>query len=195
MPTLADGRVEVDAACQWISQHVDCGHSGWDSTRKASPAVGTKPLAPDHPPEISAVPLPQDAERRQPQPGFQPRATEISASLPTTSPVVGGDPGRVLLLAKAKKALAELRHIERIEQHAAGELIPRAAVVEYVTTLSFLLRDAALAQPDRLANHLAGASDQAEIYRILRADGHALLEKLSRAIRDADPAKQTVTAR
>lgn len=86
--------------------------------------------------------------------------------------------------------LAELRRIERLEQYAAGELIPRTALVEYVTTLSFLLRDAVLAQPDRLANHLAGASDQTEIYRMLRADGHALLEKLSRAIRDADPQRQ-----
>ncbi len=86
--------------------------------------------------------------------------------------------------------MADLRRIERLEQYAAGELIPRTAVAEYATTLSFRLRDAVLARPDRLANHLAGANDQAEIYRILRADGHELLEKLSRAIRDADPAKQ-----
>jgi hypothetical protein len=92
----------------------------------------------------------------------------------------------VLLLARAKKALAELRRIERLEQHAAGELIPRTAVVEYVTTLSFWIRDAVLTQPDRLANQLAGASDQAEIYRMLRADGHALLEKLARASRVQD---------
>jgi len=45
--------------------------------------------------------------------------------------------------------------------------------VEYATNLSFLVRDAVLAQPDRLANHLAGASGQTGIYRILRADGHA----------------------
>jgi hypothetical protein len=92
-----------------------------------APAVSAKPLAPDQPPEISAAPLPQDAERRQPQPAFQPRAMEMNASLPTTGPVVGGDPGRVLLLARAKSALADLRRIERLEQYAAGELIPRTA--------------------------------------------------------------------
>ena len=188
MPVLADGRVDFAAACQWINQHVDRAHSGWAGTRKplvpsrATPGgngqTQTEPISP------SPAPKSSDTSPRW-------RPPEVTAPLPTGVPVVGNDPGRVLLLAKAKKALAELRRIERLEQEAAGELIPRAQVDEYVATFTALVRDATLAQADRLADRLAGKLDRAEVYSILRADGRALLERLSRSIRDGYPQRRT----
>jgi DNA-binding transcriptional regulator YdaS (Cro superfamily) len=162
MPVLANGCVDVDVACQWISEHVDRGHSGWSTTRKAeSPASAATP-------SLETV---------------RPRTTSVVPSGP--APAVGNDPGRVLLVARAKKALADARRAERLERHQADELIERTVVVEYTASLSALVRDHMLAQPERLADRLEGMSDRAEIYRILRDDGRALLERLSRAINNA----------
>jgi hypothetical protein len=191
MPVLADGRVDFDAACQWISQHVDRAHSGWTGTRKPLAADSATPAGNGQVTQKQTIPRPANAA--------PPRSSEISAQWrqpemappPASGPAVGNDPARVLLLAKAKKALADLRRVERLEQLAAGEVIPRAEVDEYATTLSALVRDATLAQADRLADRLAGKLDRAEVYGILRADGRALLERLSRAIRDAYPQRRT----
>ena len=188
MPVLADGRVDFEAACQWINQHVDRAHSGWAGTRKP---LGPRDAAPVGNGQIQPVtPRPADVPPRSSDTSAQWRPPEMTAPLPTGVPAVGNDPGRVLLLAKAKKALAELRRIERLEQEAAGELIPRSQVDEYVSTFTALVRDATLAQADRLADRLAGKLDRAEVYAILRADGRALLERLSRAIRDAYPQRR-----
>lgn len=192
MPVLADGRVDFDAACQWISQHVDRAHSGWTGTRKPLAADSATSVGNGQAPQKPTIPRPTNAAPpRSSETRSQWRQPEMAPPAPAVGPAVGNDPARVLLLAKAKKALADLRRVERLEQLAAGEVIPRGEVDEYATTLSALVRDATLAQADRLADRLAGKLDRAEVYGILRADGRALLERLSRAIRDAYPQRRT----
>jgi len=191
MPVLADGHVDFETACQWINQHVDRAHSGWAGTRKPLAPRGATPGGNGQTQTEPLTPRPANVAPKSSDTSAQWRPPEVTAPLPTGVPAVGNDPGRVLLLAKAKKALAELRRIERLEQEAAGELIPRSQVDEYVSTFTALVRDATLAQADRLADRVAGKLDRAEVYAILRADGRALLERLSRAIRDAYPQRRT----
>ena len=178
LPVLADGRVDFDAACDWLSQHVDRAHSGWAGTRKPLAPEGATSLGSGLAQTKPASPHPANAAAKPSEANPQWRPPEMTAPMPPGGTAVGSDPARVLLLAKAKKALADLRRVERLEQLAAGDVFPRAEVDEYVTTLSALVRDATLAQADRLADRLAGKLDRAEVYSILhrwtRAPGKAL---------------------
>jgi hypothetical protein len=106
-----------------------------------------------------------------------------------------GDAGAVLLVARAKKAIADAKRAERLERHQAGELIERTEAAAYAANFSMLVRDHMLVQPDRLAERLAASNDCAEVYRILRDDGHTLLVRLSKAILDAALDKQTAAGR
>ena len=118
-----------------------------------------------------------------------------SSFTPTPNPPMQADAGRALLIARAKKALAEARRAERLERHQAGELVERTEAAAYAANFSMLVRDHVLVQPDRLAERLAASNDQTEVYRILRDDGRALLKRLSKAILDADLGKQTEAGR
>jgi hypothetical protein len=49
-----------------------------------------------------------------------------------------------------------------------------------------LVPDHVLAQADRLASTLAPVTDEKQIYDLLRRDGRMLLQRLAKAIGDAD---------
>ncbi len=81
MPVTADGKIDVPAALNWIEQHVDLSHGRHNPTATSTAAVS----ASTPPPVRSPAPLPQPGVDRLPA------------------------PGRILLTAKAKRALVELR--------------------------------------------------------------------------------------
>jgi hypothetical protein len=144
MPVLADGKLELQAALDWISSHVDRSR------------------------DVGRV--------RKPAP-----AQTVSSTGPSMQ-----DAGRALLIARAKKALAEAKLTERRERNQARELIERTTVNEYIAMFSTLVRDHVLAQADRLAAMVAALNNEKQIYDLIRRDGRTLLEKLSKAIHDSD---------
>ena len=164
MPVLPSGLVDFDACCRWIDQHVDREHSGWGTTRKP-PAAS--------PPAASAT--------RQPL-----------APLPGPAPAIGADPAKVLLVAKAKRALADAKRAERLERKQAGELLERTEVNTYITNFSTLARDHILTQAERLAALLVPMTDEKLIYDLIRRDGMVLLQKLSKAIEASGVAEKAV---
>ena len=141
LPVLANGKVELQAALNWISTHVDRSRDV-GRTHRTAPA---------------------------PQMGI-------------ANPPMQADAGRALLIARAKKALADAKRAERVERQQAGELFEATKVVEYATELSHLVRDHALAQADRLAGLVVAITVPAEAYRIIRKDNEAMLVKLSKAL-------------
>jgi len=165
MPVLPSGLVDFDACCRWIDQHVDRGHSGWGTTRK--------PPAAASPPTASAM--------RQPV-----------APLPGPGPAIGADPAKVLLVARAKRALADAKRAERMERKQAGELFERTDVNTYITNFSLLVRDHVLTQAERLAALLVPMTDEKLIYDLIRRDGMVLLHKLSKAIEASGVAEKAV---
>jgi hypothetical protein len=92
------------------------------------------------------------------------------------------DPGRALLIARARKALAEAKRAERGERRQAGELIETEAVKQFVSQLCMMVRDHALAQADRVAPQVVGVRSQAEAHALLRKDACSMLERLSKAV-------------
>ena len=93
-----------------------------------------------------------------------------------------GDAGAVLLVARAKKAIAAAKRAERLERHQAGELIEAEAVKQFVSQLCMMVRDHALAQADRGAPQVVGVRSQAEAHALLRKDARSMLERLSKAV-------------
>lgn len=87
-----------------------------------------------------------------------------------------------MLVAKAKRALADAKRAERLERKQAGELLDRIDVNAYITNFSLLVRDHVLMQAERLAAVLVPMTDEKQIYDLLRRDGSMLLKKLSKAI-------------
>ncbi|MGP8243863.1 MAG: hypothetical protein ACLQVN_05010 [Bryobacteraceae bacterium] len=164
MPVLPSGLVDFDACCRWIDQHVDRGHSGWGTTRK--PPAASPPAA--SPPRQSVAPLPGPAS------------------------AIGADPAKVLLVAKAKRALADAKRAERLERKQAGELFERTEVNTYITNFSTLARDHVLTQAERLAALLVPMTDEKQIYDLIRRDGMVLLQKLSKAIEASGVAEKAV---
>jgi hypothetical protein len=61
-------------------------------------------------------------------------------------------------------------------------LLERREVTEFVASTFTMVRDALLSQTDRMAASLAAANDTTEAHRLLKADVHVLLTRLSRAI-------------
>ncbi len=98
-----------------------------------------------------------------------------------------GDAGAVLLVARAKKAIADAKRAERLERFAAGELKEATELAQYATTFSWLVRDHVLAMADRLAPAVAALHDIEAIYKVIRDDSHVMLRRLSKAIADAEP--------
>jgi hypothetical protein len=165
MPVLPSGLVDLDACCRWIDQHVDREHSGWGTTRK--------PPAAASPPAASAT-------------------RQHVAPLPGPAPAIGADPAKVLLVARAKRALADAKRAERLERKQAGELFERTDVNTYITNFSLLVRDHVRTQAERLAPVLVPMTDEKLIYDLIRRDGTVLLQKLSKAIEASGVAEKAV---
>jgi len=100
MPVTPDGKVDVAEALNWIESHIDLSHKDAVARRQAE-----------------QPPLPPPAETPLPSPGVMPPAAGITP-----------DPGRVLLTAKARRAIVELRRAERLERVETGELVEVAEV-------------------------------------------------------------------
>jgi phage terminase Nu1 subunit (DNA packaging protein) len=152
LPVRSDGRIDLTSALSWISANVD-------RTNSAGSKLPATPIIPSAPAPPVSSPF-----------------AEAGRSVSQT------DPARVLLIGRARAALARAKREERAERLAAGELLERREVVEFVASSFSMIRDALLAQPDRLAAQLAAVSDTAEVHRRLKEDVHALLIRLSRAI-------------
>jgi len=113
-----------------------------------------------------------------------------AAGLPGAQP--GADPSHVLLVARARKALAETKRIERLERVAAREVISMAEACEYATHFSRIIRDSALSQADRLTDAVLAAAvdgDRDRVYRKIRDDNHRMLTQISIAVANAGLAK------
>lgn len=121
--------------------------------------------------------------RTAPAPAATPAASRSEAP---QQPRISGDAGAVLLVAKAKKAVADARRAERLERLAAGELREADELRQYATEFSLIVRDHVLAMADRLAPALSATLDQDAIYKLIREDSYAMLRRLSKAIADAE---------
>jgi hypothetical protein len=97
-----------------------------------------------------------------------------------------GDAGAVLLVARAKKAIADAKRAERLERFAAGELKEATDLAQYATTFSWIVRDHVLAMADRLAPVVVALHDIEAVYKLIRDDSHVMLRRLSKAIADAE---------
>jgi len=98
LPVLPDGRINLAAALDWVAARVDRTQA---TRRGGSPAVA-------HVPALVA-----------------PSSRPSSPGSPSSScDVFEPDAGSILLRAKAKRALVDLRRAERLERLAAGELAP-----------------------------------------------------------------------
>jgi len=109
-----------------------------------------------------------------------------------TGPQASADPGQVLLVARARKALAETKRIERLEKVASREVISMAEASEYATHFSRIVRDSALSQADRLTDAVLAAAvdgDRERVYRKIRDDNHRMLTQISIAVANAGLAK------
>jgi len=155
LPVLPDGRVELQQALDWITKNVDRSGGGWP-VRKATNR-GT----------VAASPA----------------ASTVNLG-PAASSSTPSDPHRVLVVARARKLLAEAKTAERAERRQAGELLEASSLLEYANQFSMLVRDHLLAQADRLANILASVTGAAEAHRLIREDNHRMLEKLAKAIQN-----------
>ncbi len=118
----------------------------------------------------------------------------VPAQNPTslTGAQQGADPGHVLLVARARKALAETKRIERLEKVAAREVISMAEACEYAAHFSRIVRDSALSQADRLTDAVLAAAangDRDLVYRKIRDDNHRMLTQISIAVANAGLAK------
>ena len=153
LPVGPDGRVELQSALAWVTSHVDQSRGRWNTSRSAS------------------TPAPEPV---------QTSAARVNTPFDTSKPTL--DPGRALLLARARKALAEAKRTERAERRQAGELIETDAVKQFVSQLCMMVRDHSLSQADRLAATLASVAGTPEVHRIIRTDNNAMLTKLSKQV-------------
>jgi Mn-dependent DtxR family transcriptional regulator len=156
MPARPDGRIDLQAALVWISQHSD---------RSRNVGRARKP---------TSVP-----------PSPSPRVYGDAAASPPMMQSGATDPGRVLLIARARKALAETKRFERLEKLASGEVIAASEARRYASEFSHILRDAALSQADRLTENVmaaAAAGDRERVCRAIRDDNHRMLSQVSKSI-------------
>ena len=130
----------------------------------------------------------QNVDRSNPRSKPAP-AGAMPAAAPTvfaeSSRAPQANPAHVLLVGRARVALAHAKRAERLEKLAAGELLDRAEVAKFIATSFTMIRDGLLSLPDRLAGVLAGVDETAEVRRMLMTDVRALLEKLARQVKDA----------
>ena len=122
-----------------------------------------------------------DSDRRWKSPATSPLSTA-----PATTRLAG-DAGQVLLVARAKKAIADAKRAERLERLAAGELREASELAQYASTFSWIVRDQVLAMAERLAPAAAALKDVDAVYRLIRDDAQLMLRRLAKAIADAEP--------
>jgi hypothetical protein len=133
MPVTADGKIDVPAALNWIEQHIDQSHKDSVARRQSVPAA-----VPDaHPAPPPATPSQAGADR-----------------LP--------DPGRILLTAKAKRALVELRRAERMERKETGELVETVEVQRAIENMIANAKSKLLSLGHRLGPRVAIETDAAK---------------------------------
>jgi hypothetical protein len=123
--------------------------------------------------------------RRQRGPVGHAASPPLVDSAPATTKF-SGDAGAVLLVARAKKAIADAKRAERLERFAAGELKEVAELAQYATTFSWIVRDHMLAMAERLATAVAALHDIEAIYKLIREDSQVMLRRLSKAIADTE---------
>jgi len=141
MPVLPDGRIDVPSALNWIESHIDQSHK--DAVARRQSALGEQP-----------APIP-DAP---------------AAATPTAAPMTTGalpDPGRVLLTAKARRAIVELRRAERAERKENGELVEVVEVQRAVENLIANAKSKLLGLGHRLAPRVAIESNVAVCKRLI----------------------------
>ena len=142
MPLTADGKVDVPAALNWIEEHIDLSHKDALARRQSAPAP-----VPDAP---SSTP-----------------ASAGAHTVPPTGDRALPDPGRILLTAKAKRALVELRRAERAERKENGELVEVVEVQRAVENLIANAKSKLLGLGHRLAPRLAIESNVAVCKQVI----------------------------
>lgn len=146
MPVLPDGRIDVPSAVTWIEQHVDGSHHDSLPRRvaagNAAAPEGAGVFQDAVPPRAPAPPVSE-----------MPPLAAAHGSLP--------DPGRILLSAKAKRALVDLRKAEREERRATGELIEIAEFTMIVESLVTNAKVRLLSIGSRIGPRLAVERDAA----------------------------------
>jgi hypothetical protein len=95
---------------------------------------------------------------------------------------VAGDPMHAYLKARAVKETFLAKRAQAEYELLMGKLIEKTKSHEYAATLSQMVKEALLAQPDRLAPILAALDDVPSIHKVLMNDNKAVLQKLSKAI-------------
>ena len=141
MPTTPEGKINVPDALAWIEEHIDSSHQRSRGQRAA--AAGA--------PDAAAPP-----EARVPQGAGVPPNTPMPPLAAPAIPRDGlPDPGRILLSAKAKKALVDLRKAEREERKENGELLEVAEVTAIIEDLVMNAKTKLLAVGYRLGPVLA----------------------------------------
>ena len=160
MPQTPDGRINVPDALQWIEQHINPIHRDSLPRRMAAAAEAAGAPAPPEaskPPEAPAPPLAVPPGMRD--------------GLP--------DPAWILLSAKAKRALVELRKAEREERKESGELIEVEEMARIIEDLIANTKARLLSLGFRLAPRLAGETDAGRCTAMIDSAVREALEELS----------------
>ena len=158
MPTTPEGKINVPDALKWIEEHIDASHQRSRQQRAATAGAPEAPAPPEAAtreaatPPLAAPPIPRDG-------------------LP--------DPGRILLSAKAKRALVELRKAEREERKETGELIEVAEVAAIIEDLVMNAKTKLLAVGYRLGPALAIEHDANRCTALV---DHAIREALEELV-------------
>ncbi len=158
MPVLPDGKIDAAVALDWIARRTDPSHQIGRRQRGPKMPVAPQPARPAAHPAVDTA---------------------------TANTRFAGDAGSVLLMAKAKRAIADAKKAERLERFAAGELREAREMVEFASTVGHIIQDHMLSQAERLAPAVAAMSDVDAIFRLIRNDANAMLRRFSKAIADA----------
>jgi len=139
MPVRPDGKIDVSAALGWVEEHIDPSHKDAVARRQANASDVRPPVT----------------------------STTSSTTFPPVSGTGLPDAGKILLSAKAKRALVELRRAEREERKESGELIEVEEVARVVEDLVLNARNKLLSLGFRLAPGLAIETDAARCRQMI----------------------------
>ena len=113
------------------------------------------------------------------------RTAKVMAGDPDVPPAaatIAGDPLHAYLKARAVKETFLAKRAQAEYELLMGKLVEKAKSNEYAATFSQMVKEAALALPDRLAPILAALDDVPSIHKVLTTEMKAMLQKLSKAI-------------
>ena len=102
--------------------------------------------------------------------------------VPPAAATIAGDPLHAYLKARAVKETFLAKRAQAEYELLMGKLVEKAKSHEYAATFSQMVKEAALALPDRLAPILAALDDVPSIHKVLTTEMKAMLQKLSKAI-------------